>query len=235
MGLGALAALAFAALHSTPNDAAAAKVLPLAKDSAAVLATAKKADKTAAQALSIAREEKAPGDPGDSGAPGPTGPQGAKGDTGQPGDAGASMYDGPLPTGMTMTGTWGMTFHRPTLANANIAIVGFPVRAPSPVGNDDVGFGAQPAGQPALTADVLANRCRGSVDDPQALPGAVCLYLNSSRTLNVGGLTGQALKGTDGVDPLNTFGFQVFIAPAASPGTPVTTVRAEGVWAYTAP
>jgi hypothetical protein len=103
------------------------------------------------------------GPQGPQGSQGPQGPQGPKGDTGDPGP-----FPDPLPSGKTIRGSWaiGGPFTNTTtaggLAQAPISFVFTLASAPTPH--------YLPSGS-ASTAD-----CPGSVSDPQASPGHLCIY-----------------------------------------------------------
>ena len=176
-----------------------------------------------------------PGDAGFTGDPGPPGPDGPPGPTGATGAPGASYVTGDLPSKATITGVWGGRLHRPGTAPTEVVLtVGFPRRAPVTIGDENVGF---PAGTPNVaTAEQLPTKCTGTIDQPTAAPGFVCLYLDPTSTINLQGstaITGKALDNS--LSDADRYGFTVHIVTKDPPDSPVSVSRAEGTWAYTAP
>ncbi len=149
----------------------------------------------------------AKGDTGPRGPEGPKGPEGPEGEQGPPGPTETT-----LPSGKTLTGTW--AFNEINLS-AIWANVSFPLRLPTDIpGNAGVEY--VPVG------DTTNPNCPGTVSDPKALAGHVCMYeAQLSNATDTGGLLLS-----DG-----TSGFIRRFTPTDS------TVRSfgRGTWAVTAP
>jgi hypothetical protein len=139
------------------------------------------------------------GKPGAAGAVGPAGPAGAKGDQGLKGDQGFKGDKGdkgdtgdqgtfstePLPPGETLTGYWAGQMDE--LKEITVAI-SYPIRIDPAPSSELIPFG------PAMTQAVVVNPetgetidflnseaavdtyCPGSVTDPKARPGTLCIY-----------------------------------------------------------
>lgn len=177
------------------------------------------------------------GPKGADGATGPTGAAGAKGATGATGTAGAagaSVFDGgTIPSAKTITGAWGgryITAVAGNQQNSYLLSIGFPLPAPVKLKDSDVQFGANTAG-PVGDADPA---CTGSVANPTAPAGKVCIYVNEgpNGTRSNSTLTGFKLSAAGVNTDADRYGFMVRIVDA---GTVPGTLRAEGTWAYTAP
>jgi hypothetical protein len=157
---------------------------------------------------------------------GDRGPQGPQGDRGAPG---TSVFASSVPSGKTIAGAWGGRYIAPQLAlnNSYLISTSFPVKAP--VGLSDAMVNAAPnaaAGDPDTT-------CTGSVGNPTAPRGKVCIYINRANNATV---TGFRLTdpGVSGSAPGDAYGFVVRILDTGTVGNTATT-NAEGTWAYTAP
>lgn len=133
------------------------------------------------------------GAPGAPGAAGPQGPQGPKGDTGPKGDAGTPGKNGTngvngengmcsvsvpkceLPPGATMTGVWGFNsidIERP------LEQISFPLALPTePTEVQIIGLGG---GYENPTEE-----CPGTVQEPKAKPGFVCIYVSIFNNANI--------------------------------------------------
>jgi len=120
------------------------------------------------------------GSPGAKGDPGPKGDTGPKGDPGLPG----TFSTEPLPSGERLTGVYGTQVE----ATFSIASISFPIRV-SPAPSTEVWI--QSNGETALLINPQTGAvtgiieeepeevealCPGSVANPQAEPGNVCLY-----------------------------------------------------------
>ncbi len=90
----------------------------------------------------------------------------------------------------------------------------------------NVNFGAGTAA-PVGDADPA---CTGSVTDPTAPSGKVCIYVDAGTRSN-STLTGFKLTAAASGSNADRYGFEVRIIEVSNPGT----IRAEGTWAYTAP
>ena len=168
---------------------------------------------------------------GQRGAIGPTGPTGPAGPTGA---QGTSIFDGgTLPSGKTITGAWGGRYIAALAGNQQNSYLlsyGFPLKAPQKLRDSDVQFGAGTGG-PVGDADPV---CTGSVANPTAPAGKVCIYVNEgpNGTRSNSTLTGFKLSAAGVNTDADAHGFMVRMVDA---GTVPGTVRAEGTWAYTAP
>lgn len=209
-----------------------APTLPQAKKA---LAAAKKADRASRRALRIARNKpRGPrGLPGAKGAPGGIGPAGEAGYPGDPGEpggqgpAGSAVYEGAIPSGTTVRGSYGGRYARP--APRLRITVSLPVRAPVAIDDAHVGFRA---GAGAPVTDALA-QCTGTSAEPMAPAGFVCLYPIDSLNSNLSAVTGTALTSVAANAAANRFGFAIEAAPDG--GSSLKTMSATGTWAYTAP
>lgn len=157
----------------------------------------------------------ATGPAGGTGPQGPQGPQGPKGDQGAEGKPGAAIFDGPIPSGKTVTGVYGVQL--PLAAGKKVVTsVSLPVRAPVALSDAVVNFESN-----ASDATDKDATCTGSTSQPTAPAGKVCLYSNgSSGTAAYQGLADSA------------YGFKVEMT---SNGGNDDFVRVAGTWAYTAP
>jgi Collagen triple helix repeat (20 copies) len=135
------------------------------------------------------------GKPGETGPQGPQGLPGAKGEKGEKGDKGDTGLAGkdgsfstePLPSGQTLTGVWGQEI-APTNGELSLATISYPIRvSPAPTQLDWVKAGGNfalvvnPANgafvEPVLeTPEEVKEVCPGSVANPQAVAGNVCMY-----------------------------------------------------------
>jgi hypothetical protein len=135
------------------------------------------------------------GAPGAPGAPGTAGPQGPKGDAGAKGENGVPGQDGQdggpgeagvcsaskpvcvMPAGATLTGVWGTsTLGSSSGANELYAPISFPLEH---TGGWTLHV-VQENGAPTT-------ECPGSVEDPEALPGNLCIYIGKLENINFGG------------------------------------------------
>jgi hypothetical protein len=148
---------------------------------------------------------------------------------GQKGDPGASVFDSAIPSGTTVTGAWGGRYIAPQLPfnNSYLLSTGFPVKAPAPLTDAEVNVAPNTAaGDPDPT-------CTGSVDNPTAPAGKVCIYIGSSNNATVTGFK-LVSPGTAGTQPGDAYGFIARVLDKGTVGNTATT-SAEGTWAYTAP
>jgi Collagen triple helix repeat (20 copies) len=111
------------------------------------------------------------GPQGAAGAPGAKGDAGAKGDPGAKGATGSEGPAGPtetkLPPGETLTGVWG--FADKGITSQYVAI-NYPLRVePAPA---EFGLASNFIGE----EDEPTPECPGSVSNPEAVPGQVCIY-----------------------------------------------------------
>jgi len=174
------------------------------------------------------------GPDGAKGAAGRTGPSGATGATGVTGADGTSLFDAAtIPSGTTIRGAWGGRYIAAIAGNQQNSYLlsySFPLPAPVALKDSNVQFGANTAG-PVGDADPA---CTGSVAEPTAPAGKVCIYSNEgpNGTRSNSTLTGFKLSAAGVNTEADRYGFEVRMVDA---GTVPGTVRAEGTWAYTAP
>jgi hypothetical protein len=143
---------------------------------------------------------------GPKGDPGPKGDKGDKGDTGEPGPLLES-----LPSGKTLRGGWGFGNYQETGAAEGDIVYPFPL-ATSPTIRIIQEGGVPPA------------QCPGTLTNPQAQPGNLCVYVrfvNGAATIDSYGMDTQTS---------HRFGAVLFAF-----GTAAGTVEAAGTYAVTAP
>ena len=160
------------------------------------------------------------------GAPGVAGPQGTPGIPGTPGAAGprgAPGVAGPLltqlPSGRSETGVYDVVFYVVSTSGGRggTTAISFPIPlATAPTAN------LLEAGQPSTAA------CPGSVSDPTAAPGELCIY--EGVEYNVSGF--EETDTEDDGPGANRFGMGLFVEPGS---TLDENGYSEGTWAVTAP
>jgi hypothetical protein len=166
---------------------------------------------------------------GPRGALGPIGPAGARGPQGPKGDMGLQGDRGPqgvpptvLPSGATVTGTWGASGYAPNTTNATAWTgISFPVPL---------------ASAPTLTIVSPTNpdpsHCPGTLAAPAAVPGVVCVYVDTTHAVHVGGFSGF----TPGTNQNTTNGASRFGLIFSLGNTDVAgPFMGAGSWAVTAP
>ena len=165
------------------------------------------------------------GERGPVGPAGPAGPQGARGEPGakgepgargEKGEAGASVFAATIPSGTTVRGAWGYRVAN-QITNTHELVESFPVPAPTALTSTDVNFGSAPG----TFAQDLDPACTGSLEQPTAPAGKVCIYLSPGSTQIVQ-LNGEAAPG-------GVYGFRIDLFNTGG------VVGASGTWAYTAP
>lgn len=127
----------------------------------------------------------AQGPAGATGPQGPAGAVGAKGETGAPGKEGPSGKNGEngknvttsftktLPEGATETGSW--TLQAPKEAHVGLAAISFNIPLAAPLAASQVHYVEAGATPPA--------ECPGTVAEPAASPGNLCVYKQFSNGL----------------------------------------------------
>jgi hypothetical protein len=101
------------------------------------------------------------------GTTGPTGPTGLTGPTGATGGTGATGFSGfteTLPSGKTETGAWKLPQSETIVSDA----ISFPIPLPAALAASNVHFLGTGEGETAT--------CPGTVADPKAIPGHLCVY-----------------------------------------------------------
>ena len=146
--------------------------------------------------------------PGGAGGPGPAGPAGPRG---------LSAWD-VIPSGQTVTGSVVYDTHESTNVNSDAVGVDLPGTAPVALTDATVNFSV--SGFPTADDDPV---CTGTVTDPTAPAGMVCLYIGA--TSGVGVIVGN-------VGYLATRSFTVSFTPNGINDTDETVYA---TWAYTAP
>lgn len=169
----------------------------------------------------------AKGDKGDAGGPGPAGSAGATGEEGATGATGATGEEGatgatgtfgplPLPSGETLTGSWGGNV---AAFGIGFTAISFPIEVEGGLAGSNVHF------EEEETAE-----CPGTLSNPDAAEGHLCVYRLSELQPSIVGVFRQ--------DELNEEGEGV---PGASPSGAVVQIAgtsgffAFGTWAVTAP
>jgi hypothetical protein len=184
------------------------------------------------------------GAPGAVGAAGPAGPAGIQGPAGAAGHAGAqgppgaAIFDGPIPAGKTVTGTWGANIGE-VVTNQGVGFFeALPVRAPAPLQDATIAIGVKGAnGATSLTVTAMARdedesaACAGTFLAPTAPPGMLCVYVRDAAAVNVAASSLAVFTLETGASPANVYGFAWFFKAAVD----ASGMRAEGTWAYTAP
>jgi hypothetical protein len=144
---------------------------------------------------------------------------------GQKGDPGTSVFASSVPSGTTVRGSWGAAGDT---GAGGFVEVGVSLPVPAPVPMEDVKMGA---GQP--NANNTDPACAGTVNEPSAPPGKVCVYvLPFTDGVAANGITATPMGGS-GAPASDRFGFLISISPVDPPGG--GPVEAYGTWAYTAP
>jgi hypothetical protein len=152
-----------------------------------------------------------PGAAGPPGTPGTAGAAGAKGDTGAPGP-----FPGVLPAGKTLRGAWALAANSPTASSSSAG--------------DSISFGYRFASAPVpqlVPTGTAPPNCPGTVANPQAANGYVCIYTRATSGL-AGGLVPRDPQ-LDVVDTAGTDGLVLYGSCPPSAGS----CYAYGTWAAT--
>lgn len=152
---------------------------------------------------------------------GATGPQGARGDAGPAGPGGPTGATGPagplvdtLPSGRTLRGYAAVFVLATGAGQLGYSSVSFPFP-----------LAADPIAHYIRIGDPRPPECRGTIDQPEAAPGHLCVYERAFSNVgqrNVNAELGDATA--------TRFGFAVFARSLAA-----GTASAYAVWAVTAP
>jgi hypothetical protein len=161
----------------------------------------------------------APGAKGEAGPAGPKGETGAKGDTGPTGPTGpAGPLLDELPSGRTLRGAWN---------------VGTQAAATGSYASNAVTFALPLAGAPTphVVNGAPTTECPGSVGEPSATAGHLCVYLGTANRVDLpaGVAPGNTITGEEN-DSVTRFGFYIGIVANAA-----GLAYAGGTWAVTAP
>ncbi len=192
------------------------------------------------QIIKIAK--KYAGTDGKNGAPGSAGPQGPKGDPGPKGEAGSPGPEGEagspwtaggvLPSQATETGAW--TFGQSVPGESNYFLpLSFPIPLAAPLEGQSHVHYINAAGKELVGGnEVTSSACLGSVTQPKATPGNLCVY--ETFAFNV------SIKSESIANP-SVFELGTFPAGAGRTGATLvvgatsTTAVAAGTFAVTAP
>jgi hypothetical protein len=174
------------------------------------------------------------GSAGAKGETGPAGPKGEKGATGGAGVAGAkgatgatgvSGFTETLPKGKTETGTWGDTLSgipRTGTPEEVWVPISFPI--PLAAGSEEAFF----LNEEATASAAGTGGCTGSVENPTAPPGKLCVYTAAENNKNIKADPFFVFNGVFGYQPSGTvLRFFVTAEPA--------NFQMNGAWAVTAP
>lgn len=167
----------------------------------------------------------APGAKGATGAPGAEGKEGKEGKQGGPGKDGTSGFTKTLPSGETETGTWAANVYDVTKFSLALEAISFSI--PLAAGGEATILNQQETEEEAGTEG-----CNGTVEDPTAPAGTLCVYtaeeenekVTSTRILSPAGESGQYGRSGAYVDLSIT-------GTTEEPGR----AFAHGTWAVTAP
>jgi hypothetical protein len=179
------------------------------------------------------------GAPGPAGAQGPKGDAGAKGDTGpagpkgDPGDAGDPWTaGGTLPSGATETGVWTLGQNVPGESNYFLPL-SFPIPLAAPLSGQSHVHYINAAGKEVIGGnEVTSSACLGSVTQPKATSGNLCVYETFAFNANMK---------SEGIADPTVFELGTFPVGTARTGatlvvgTTSTTAVAAGSFAVTAP
>jgi len=112
---------------------------------------------------------------------GPTGPQGSKGEPGVKGDAGPPGTPGKdgqtgftetLPGGKSLEGTWTTDFATASTTALQFVPISFGIPLAKPLEEADVHY-------ILLGAETGTGPCPGSIEEPEAEPGQLCIYTST--------------------------------------------------------
>jgi hypothetical protein len=158
----------------------------------------------------------AKGETGTAGAKGDAGTAGARGDTGPTGPAGPFVDT--LPSGKTLKGNFAVSGFRTATAGTDYATGAISFGIP---------LSAAPAPSVIPSGGTPTASCPGSLADPQALAGRLCLYEGPNTNRSVLGVGDPV---TDSGGAANKFGVRINLFAAAE-----GLFHTSGTWAVTAP
>ncbi len=199
----------------------------------------------------------ATGATGPAGAPGAPGAKGDKGDKGDPGVNGANGTNGAngltgftktLPSGDTETGAWNITQFVGTASTPpSLTAISFPIPLEAPAETwvftegqtENEKFGKDETTRAACvlgTPECEPTGCEGTLAQPKAAPGVLCIYTTAERLEHITNETLLAKNFVGGparessVSGANLAGY-TFAGTAAEPAEAIV----YGTWAVTAP
>lgn len=166
---------------------------------------------------------------GSPGAKGDTGAQGPKGDTGAQGPKGDPWTpDGTLPAGATETGTWRFQIRGTTPEGLELVPLSFPI----PLSTEDAeAMSFKAIKKEPVVPDV---NCPGTVTNPQAIPGYLCVYASSFGT-NFQGIPTEGVKKLTSTGEASGVSATGALLAFSSELLPGSDPEATGSFAVTAP
>jgi hypothetical protein len=169
----------------------------------------------------------AKGDKGDKGEPGDKGEKGAKGDKGEPGETG---FTATLPPGETETGTWSINATSTESSFYPTASISFPI--PLAEGSEGNAFGFNQL--KTEEEEFGASGCTGSVAEPKAPPGVLCVY-TAAESFNSGATQfGPEPRIPGEFEGFTTAGAVLYGFRLDGTSEAPAKVEASGTWAVTA-
>lgn len=176
------------ALHKrlgTAGFALAIAALVLALTGAAIAAaglTAKQKKEVTKIAKKYAGKQGPIGPQGNPGATGAKGDQGATGTAGAKGATGFSGFTETLPSGATETGTWSMGMNLSGAGVLEMVSLSFNIPLATEIAEANIQF--NPFGFPTGATTEEKEHCPGSVTDPKAKSGFLCVYTGNLANAN---------------------------------------------------
>jgi hypothetical protein len=134
-------------------------------------------------------------------------------------------YGSTIPSGTTVTG--GLGYETTPGGEYNEIVSLYPLRAPANINNNDVSFTDQSVSATAAADAEESAACSGTVSNPTAPAGKVCIYLELE---NVAGNSAFGNSLVSGLTQGSRLGFSILASASGASGTEMT-----GTWAYTAP
>jgi hypothetical protein len=145
--------------------------------------------------------------------------------------SGFYAYGSSIPSGTTVQGAFGyqdVNDGTGAVGAFSSESVSFPVPAPDPLTDAEVGF--TPAAAAIAANDDEDANCTGTTDNPTAPPGKVCVYPTTTTGIAADSADATQLAGTGSGG--SRFGFGV---DSSATGGASSAANFHGVWAYTAP
>jgi hypothetical protein len=178
----------------------------------------------------------AAGGVGPAGPTGPTGPTGktgtgTTGPTGPTGPTGQTGFTATLPSGKTETGVWSISQSSTAAFLLSSASISFPIPLVQP-GAEGTGFGFDQ--KQTKNEEFGTSGCAGTVAEPMAPPGVLCVYTAFESLENaIGGIEPRSLEGGFGAYGVSG----AYLAGPNLEGSAEEPALAQslGTWAVTAP
>jgi hypothetical protein len=168
---------------------------------------------------------------GSNGAAGPTGPTGAAGAKGATGATGATGFTETLPAGKTETGTWSNTqAARGTLFTTTE--ISFPIPL-AVAGAEGTAFGFNQ--QKTAAEEFGTSGCTGTVGEPTAPPGILCVYTAFEEFEHASGGFIEARSADGAFEAYGTSGAILHGAELEGSENVASRIESWGSWAVTAP